>query len=102
FDVGEDTKLLIIDPITKEPLGVGERGIPKFISPYGFEGSAGVVMEQEDDSMTVVSTFEDKTVKQYTHVSKLLKPAGFDSGEEDGCAFDWLEMVSKRLNPRIS
>ncbi|MBO3803297.1 MAG: hypothetical protein JTT11_05405 [Candidatus Brockarchaeota archaeon] len=99
FDVGEDTKLLIVDPITKEPLGVGERGVPKFISPYGFEGSAGVVMEQEDDSMTVVSTFEDKTVKQYTHVSKLPKPTGFDSGDADGCAFDWLSMVSKRYFP---
>jgi len=97
FDVGEDAKLLIVDPISKEPLGVGERGVPRFISPYGFEGSAGVVIEQEGDNMTVVSTFEDGTVKQYTHVSRQLSPTGLDSRDEVGCAFDWLAMVSKRV-----
>jgi hypothetical protein len=98
FDVGEDTKMFIVDPISKEPLGMGERGVPIFISPYGFEGSAGVVLEQEDDNMTVVSTYEDKTVKQYTHVSKMFRPIGFDSEDKEGCAIDWLEMVSKRFS----
>jgi hypothetical protein len=90
--------MFIVDPISKEPLGIGERGVPIFISPYGFEASAGVVLEQEDDNMTVVSTYEDKTVKQYTHVSKMFRPIGFDSEDKEGCAIDWLEMVSKRFS----
>jgi len=89
FEVGDDVKLYIIDPLNGRPALKGQKGFPRFISPYGVEGFAGVSIQQ-GDTFTVVSTCDDGSVRQFTHISR-------SSGEEGeggvGCAYEMVEGV---------
>jgi len=89
FEMSDDVKLYIINPINGRPATVGEQGYPRFISPYGVEGFAGACIQQ-NDFVTVVSINDDDSVKQFTHISRA-------SGEEGaggvGCAYEMVEGV---------
>jgi hypothetical protein len=89
FEVSEDVRLYIIDPVDGQPALKGQQGFPRFISPYGVEGFAGVSIQQSD-IVTVVSTQDDGSVRQFTHISR-------SSGEEGeggvGCAYEMVEGV---------
>lgn len=89
FEVGEDVRLYVIDPLDGGPASKGQKGFPRFISPYGVEGFAGLSIQQ-GDIVTVVSTCADGSVRQFTHISR-------SSGEEGeggvGCAYEMVEGV---------
>jgi hypothetical protein len=89
FEVGEDVKLFVIDPLDGQPASRGQQGFPRFVSPYGVDGFAGVSIQQSD-LVTVVSNCDDGSVRQFTHISR-------SSGEEGeggvGCAYEMVEGV---------
>lgn len=100
FDVNPDVKLYAISSETGEPVGKGETGIPRTISPYGTEGAAAAVIDQEDDCMTVLSTNRDGSVRQFSAISRV--PGAGVPGlnvwmetDWDGCPLDLLEMVTR-------
>jgi hypothetical protein len=69
YDVDDDVKVYVVDPIKGRLAKVGERGFPRFISPYGAEGFAGVCV-QHKDLVTVVSTQWDGSVARFTRVAR--------------------------------
>lgn len=87
FEVDDDLKLYIMNPVTGQPAKAGEQGYPRFISPYGVDGFAGACVQQ-NDTVTVISTFEDGSVKQFTHISRALEIAGAGGV---GCAYELVE-----------
>ncbi len=89
FQVGDDVKLYVIDPVSGKPAEAGETGYPRFISPYGVDGFAGACVQQ-NDIVTVVATNDDHSVRQFTHISR----ASGQEGEGGvGCAFEMVEGV---------
>lgn len=89
FTVQDDVKLYIISPITGKPAHEGEKGYPRFVSPYGVEGFAGACIQQ-NDIVTVVSLFDDGSVKQFTHISRA---SGDEGAGGVGCAYELVEGV---------
>ena len=82
YEVGPDVKLYAVDPATG-PVKSGEKGFPKFISPYGIEGFAGACVQQQD-IIEVVSAFDDGSVRQFSHIHR---------ASCAGCAIDVAEGV---------
>ncbi|NYT06538.1 MAG: hypothetical protein GKC04_09290 [Methanomicrobiales archaeon] len=100
FDVNPGARLYAIAPETGEPAGNGETGIPRTISPFGAEGAAAAVVDQEDDSIRVLASNRDGSVRQFSGISRV--PGAGIPGlsvwmEEDwdGCPLDLLEMVGR-------
>ena len=48
FEVGDDVRLYVINPVNGQPAAIGEQGYPRFVSPYGVEGCAGACVQQND------------------------------------------------------
>lgn len=84
FRVGDDARLVIIDPKTLKPVGGRQRGNPIFISPHGAEGCAAACIEQ-NDTVEPVSFFEDGSVREYTHVARMTM---------EGCAYEYARGVN--------
>jgi len=100
FETDSAVKLYVVDPVHGEPVERGESGIPRWISPYGVQGSASVVVDQDDDRVTVESIGPAGSVTRFTHVNRA--PTGSESEmaewmerEWDGCPVDLLEMAAK-------
>jgi hypothetical protein len=89
FEVGDDVKLYIIDPIDGKLAASGQKGFPRFVSPYGVEGFAGACIQQSD-IVTVVSTHDDGSVRQFTHISR---SSGGEGAGGVGCAYELVEGV---------
>lgn len=87
FETDDDVKLYIINPVTGEPAKAGEQGYPRFISPYGVDGFAGACVQQ-NDIVTVVATYNDGSVKQFTHISRASEEIGMGGV---GCAYEMVE-----------
>jgi hypothetical protein len=60
------------------------RGNPIFISPDGAEGCAAACIEQ-NDTVEPVSFFDDGSVREYTHVSRMTL---------EGCAYEYARGVN--------
>lgn len=89
YITGDDVMLYLIDPVTEQPVGVGGRGYPRFLSHYGWEGSASVAVQQQD-LMTAVATNPDGSVRAFTHIARSSGAAG---EEGVGCALSMIEGV---------
>ncbi len=89
FEVEDDAKLYVINPVDGRPAKIGGRGYPRFISPHGTDGFAGACVQQ-NDLVTVVSLFDDGSVKQFTHISRASGESGAGGA---GCAYELAEGV---------
>ncbi|MBN1965259.1 MAG: hypothetical protein JW910_11485 [Anaerolineae bacterium] len=90
FTVEEDTvRLYVIDPVSGEPATAGGQGYPRFVSPHGVDGFAGACVQQ-NDIVTVVSTNDDGSVRQFTHIGRA---SGGEGEGGVGCAFEMVEGV---------
>ncbi len=89
YEVGDEVRLYVIDPTTGRPAREGERGYPRFLSPYGVEGFAGACVQQKD-LVTVVSARDDGAVTCFTGIARA---SGAEGQGGVGCALEMAEGV---------
>lgn len=71
YTVPETVKLIAVNQETSEPVKVGDLGTPIIASSNGCEANALVISRQDGDLIRVLSKYPDKTVKEFTNITRL-------------------------------
>lgn len=71
YTVPKNTKMIVVDQKTSEPVNVGELGTPIVASPYTCEGNSLVLTRQDGDLVQVLKKNNENTVIEFTNIQRL-------------------------------